>query len=219
MTGVPDRLMRPEQVELLANQAARLGCAALVDAMGRQYSHRAHLPPMVSPDPSRFLFGQAVTIGFLPYRADLAPADGFGGLFHQAVDAASAGAVLVLSSGGYPEVSHAGGVKLLRAVTHRLGGVLADGCLRDFAELRSYDLPVWCRSEAVRWGGDVVMPAMANVPVEVAGVTIAPGDFVYVDTAGGVVIPADSVASIFESAEQVKVEDTAYAAEIRSEDG
>jgi len=38
-----------------ANFAARLdelGCAALVDAMGRIHDHRAHILPMASPDPA-----------------------------------------------------------------------------------------------------------------------------------------------------------------------
>ena len=40
---------------------------------------------------------------------------------------------------------------------------------------RSYDIAVWCRGEATRWGGDTVMPYAANVAVEVDGVLIAPG--------------------------------------------
>jgi regulator of RNase E activity RraA len=201
---------------VLSRRARQLGCAALVDAMGRLFPHRAHLLPMTSPDPSRPLFGPAATVGYLPFRQDTARADAFGRLFHEAVAGCPPAAVLVLSSGGYPDESHGGGVKLTRAVTHHLGGILADGRLRDFADLRTQGLPVWCRGEAVRSGGDVVVPALANVPIEVGGVRVCPGDFVYVDSAGGVVIPAASVEAVLDAAQAVADEDLSYIVGIRN---
>ncbi len=43
--------------------------------------------------------------------------------------------------------------------------ILADGRLRDFAELEHYDLAIYCRGETTRWGGDTVTPYAANLPV------------------------------------------------------
>src|SRR3546814_2596319 len=77
-----------------------------------------------------------------------------------------AGKVLVLSSGGYPDASLGGGTKLSRLEHQGLAGVLADGRLRDFDELREHPFSTWCRGEATRWGGDTVMPFAANVAVE-----------------------------------------------------
>lgn len=189
-------------------RALAAGCAPLVDAMGRHHQHQAHLPALQSPTPDRALFGAAITIQFLPTLDDLPGADrGFGELFAEAVRDAPEGAVLVLSSGGYPHLSHAGGVKLVRVASHGLAGVLADGQLRDFAELAQHGFATWCQGEAVRWGGDSVMPYAANVPVEVAGVTVVPGDYVYVDAAGGVVIPAGSLADVLAEAEQIVADD------------
>ena len=205
-----------DDVVRLAEQARWLGCAALVDAMGRLHQHRAHLPAMASPDSTRPMFGSAATIAYLPYRADVQHPGGFGALFHEAIAGAAPTSVLVLSSGGYPEESHGGGVKLTRAVTHHMGGVLADGRLRDFADLRAQAIPVWCRGEAVRAGSDIVVPALANVPVEVGGARVMPGDFVYVDSAGGVVIPAASLDAVFDMARAVKEEDRGYVMGLRN---
>ena len=47
--------------EALAAKVARLGCATLVDALGRIHSHPAHIPSMTSPSPDRPLFGPAAT--------------------------------------------------------------------------------------------------------------------------------------------------------------
>jgi regulator of RNase E activity RraA len=138
-----------------------LSCAVLVDAMGRIHQRRAHLLPLISPDPSRVLFGPVVTIGFVPSRDDLPEATlGLAPLFYRAVADAPPGAVLVLSAGGYPDASHGGGTKLSRLHDHGLAGVLTDGCLRDFAELAGYDFATWCGGEATRWGGDTLIPAV-----------------------------------------------------------
>lgn len=207
------------QDDVLAATAARLGCATLVDAMGRVHSHRAHIPAMSSPDPLRPLFGPAATISFLPYREDLAGAGrDFRHYFYGALgEGPPAGRVLVLSAGGYPDVSHGGGTKLSRADGAGLAGVLADGRLRDYGQLRDYAFATWCRGEAVRWGGDTVMPHAFGVAVEVSGVCVSPGDYIYMDSAGGVVIPAASLQRVLAIAEDISVEEAEAASSIRSE--
>lgn len=187
--------------------------------MGRLHGHRAHLLPLVSPDPTRPLFGPAVTIAYLPTRDDLPQAErGFASLFHTALADRPAGTVLVLSSGGYPDASHGGGTKLSRLERHGLAGVLADGRLRDFDQLREYRFATWCRGEATRWGGDTVMPFAANIAVEIGGVCLTPGDYVYADTSGAVVIPAASLDRVLDEAHRVEAEDTEFVAKIRDED-
>ncbi|MER7742518.1 RraA family protein [Streptomyces sp. NPDC096538] len=205
--------------EALAAKFARLGCATLVDAVGRIHSHPAHIPSMTSPSPDRPLFGPAATISFMPYREDLnGPGLDFGHFYHEALKSTPLpGQVLVLSSGGYPEVSHGGGTKLSRADGSGIAGVLVDGRLRDFDQLREYSFSTWCRGEAVRWGGDTVMPYAWGVAVEVAGVCVAPGDYVYMDSAGGVVIPSASLHQVVVVAEEVAVEEAAAERGIRDE--
>jgi regulator of RNase E activity RraA len=199
-----------------AAHAADVGCAALVDAMGRLHPHRAHTLPFTSPDPARPLFGRAATIAYVPYRDDLPQTD-FAHLFYDALGPEPEGRVLVLSSGGYPDTSHGGGTKLSRGNRTRIAGVLADGRLRDFAQLAEYDFPVWCRGEATQWGGATVMPYAANIAVEVAGVTVVPGDYVYADAAGAVVIPAGSIDRVLAEARRVDDEDAAAVERIRTE--
>lgn len=201
--------------EDLRSTIESLSCASLVDAMGRLHGHRAHLLNMVSPTPDRRLFGPAATIAYLPYRDDLPQAEiGFADLFQDAVGDAPAGRVLVLSSGGYPDVSHGGGIKLSRLERDGLAGVLADGRLRDFDQLASYGFATWCMGEATRWGGDTAMPYAADVAVEVAGVYVAPGDYVYADASGAVVIPAASLSRVLHEAHSIETDDAATAAAI-----
>ncbi|MGY1433769.1 RraA family protein [Streptomyces reniochalinae] len=201
-----------------AARAKNLGCAALVDALGRIHSHRAHILALTSPDPTRPLFGPAVTLAYMPCRDDLQQTGrGFADLFYEAVGQTPAGRVLVMSSGGYPDASHGGGTKLSRVANHGLAGVLAGGRLRDFQQLGEHGFATWCRGEATRWGGDTVMPYAANVAVEVEGVCVVPGDYVFADSAGAAVIPAGSLPRVLDEAARVDAEDTEAAAQIRSE--
>jgi regulator of RNase E activity RraA len=195
----------------------RVACASLVDAMGRIHGHCAHILSLVSPAPRR-LFGPAATIAYVPYRDDLPQTElGFGELFHQAVGESPDGTVLVLSSGGYPDASHGGGMKLSRLEHARAGGVLADGRLRDFHQLGGYAFATWCRGEATRWGGDTVMPFAANVAVEIGGVCVIPGDYVYADASGAVVIPRASLQRVMDEALRVEAEDARLFNEIATE--
>ncbi|HYH62326.1 MAG TPA: RraA family protein [Solirubrobacterales bacterium] len=201
----------------LTQEIEQLSCASLVDAMGRVHDHRAHLLPLVSPSP-RPLFGPAATLAYLPRRADLdEKTEDFGALFYRSLGESPKGKVLVLSSGGHPDVSHGGGTKLSRLEHVEAAGVLADGRLRDFDELAAFGFATWCRGEATRAGGETVSPVLANSPVEFGGVRIVPGDYVYADSSGGVVIPHASLRQVLDEAAKVEAEDKGFAREIANE--
>lgn len=201
--------------------AGKVRTADLVDAIGRLHRHRAHLLDLVSPAPGRVLFGRAVTISFFPTcEAMLDPDEyNFARLFYQAIGDDGAGKVLVLASNGHADVSLAGGTKLSRAHNHGLAGVLTDGRLRDFDQLAGYDCAIYCSGEATHWGGAAVTPFQANVPVVLAGgVGVMPGNYVFADSSGAVVIPEQQIAEVLEGALAVQGEDAAAMSAIRVED-
>jgi regulator of RNase E activity RraA len=203
----------------LLDMVDQVTTADLVDSMGRLHRHRCHLLDLVTPTPGRRLFGPAVTISYFPTCSAALHPDryNFGSLFLEAVGDQSAGKVLVLASNGHPDTSLAGGTKLSRGHNLELAGVLADGRLRDFDELAGYRFSTYCRGEATRWGGDVVTPFQANVPVVIDGVGIKPGDYIHADSSGAVAIPAAEVRSVLEGAVAVVREDDGYLAAIKEE--
>lgn len=198
----------------------QVSCASIVDAMGAAYPHPAHVLDLVSPNPGAVLFGRAVTMRFVPTRRDIAhPVDNnFAALFYRAIARGGDGAVLVMSNGGHPDAALGGGRKLSRLRHNGLAGVLADGRLRDFDDLSGYGFVTYCRGETVRQGGHLVMPMEVNVPVEVSGVTVVPGDYVYADSSGAVVIPAVALDEILATAAQMEERDAASAERMRDED-
>jgi 4-hydroxy-4-methyl-2-oxoglutarate aldolase len=194
--------------------------AALTDALGRLSPRRAHILDLVSPTPGRVLQGRAVTIRFVPFRQDVfdAQVNNFARFFHEAVPAHPEETVLVLDSGGHPDISVGGGTKFSRLQNRKLAGLLTDGRLRDFAELQRYDPVFYCGGETVKAGTADLMPIAANVPVVVGGVTVLPGDFVYADAAAAVIIPSVHVDETFQLAARIELEDAAFLTSIRGED-
>jgi regulator of RNase E activity RraA len=198
-----------------ALSAAGLACADVTDALGRLHRHRAHITGLVSPVPTRRLFGRVITISFFPTCAErLRPEEfNFGRLFYQAVQGAVADpahTVLVMASNGYTGTSLAGGTKLSRLGTAGLAGVLTDGRLRDFAELAEEPYAAWCSGEAVSWGGGEITPFQANVPVVLGGVGVHPGQYVFCDASGAVFIPEADIDTVLETAHQIRSDDGSY---------
>lgn len=199
---------------MLPKELDGLSSASLSDAVGDLFDHRCHITGLVSPTPDRVLWGQAATIDYLPRRADHeADTPGFADLLQKAVGSEPAGKVLVQSSGGHPATSTGGGVKLARLEAAGMAGILTDSVLRDFDELAAYRFATWCGGETPLRAGDVLRPLRADVPVAVGGVGICPGDHVYADQAGAVVIPAGHVEEVLAAARAIERRD---AAKVRS---
>ncbi len=207
-------------IDQLHELVSGIKTADLVDAMGRIHRHRCHILDLKSPTPERVLFGPVVTISYYPTCRDLLDPDrfNFARLFYDAVGEDPAGKVLVLASNGHQDTSLGGGTKLSRVQNHHMAGVLSDGRLRDFDELRDYDFATYCAGEATKWGGDVVTPFQANVPVVLRGVGIMPGDYVFADSSGAVVIPPSRLDDVVEEAAGVEDHDAQALLEIRRED-
>ena len=197
-----------------------LKTADLVDSMGRLHRHRCHILDLISPTPGRVLFGPAVTVSYFPScSAALDPEQyNLANLFHEAVGEEPEGKVLVLASNGYMDTSMGGGTKLSRLQDDRCAGVLTDGRLRDFDELAGYDFATYCSGQATRWGGGEVTPFQANVPVVVSRVGVKPGDYVFADTSGAVVIPGAQVDEVVAGARAVEGRDARFREEIEQED-
>ncbi len=188
--------------------------------MGRAHRHRCHILDLVSPTPGRMLFGPAVTISYFPTCQEALDPDryNFAKLFYEAVGDMPENKVLVLASNGYRDVSLGGGTKMSRVQNHGMAGILADGRLRDFDELATYDFTTFCTGEATRWGGDAITPFQANVPVVMSGVGIVPGDFIFADSSGAVVIPVGQLDAILDEAVRGRGEEAEFIESIRTED-
>jgi 4-hydroxy-4-methyl-2-oxoglutarate aldolase len=111
---------------------------------------------------------------------------------HAVMSRVHPGDVLVLRMPEPRPIALVGDLLLTQAKAQGAAGVLVDASVRDVDDLRELGLPVW-----TRWvrshGATKDVPGELDVPVEVAGTTIAPGDLVVMDADGIAVVPASEL--------------------------
>ena len=113
-------------------------------------------------------------------------------LVKAAVDAPGLGRVLVVDGGGSLRRALLGGNLGQAAARNGWAGVVIDGCVRDTVELAACDI-------GIRALASMPLPTVkrnegqAEVPVQVQGVWVRPGDWLYADE-DGIVIAARALA-------------------------
>jgi 4-hydroxy-4-methyl-2-oxoglutarate aldolase len=117
------------------------------------------------------------------------------------------GHVIVMESGGGPEVGFWGSENSLAAVGRGASGIITDGYCRDTGEVTLQRTPVVCRAR-----GRTIIPGRIEV-VEVqgtiacGGVQVRPGDMVGCDDDGVVVVPAEVAAEVATHARAILLAD------------
>lgn len=112
-------------------------------------------------------------------------------LVKAAVDTAGGGRVLVVDGGGSLRRALLGGNLGQAAARNGWAGVVIDGCVRDVAELAQQ--PVGIRAlAAMPLPTEKRQEGQRDVPVQIQGVWVRPGDWVYAD-ADGIVVSASAL--------------------------
>jgi RraA family protein len=122
----------------------------------------------------------------------------------RALEFCSPGDVLVVDAGGDLNNAVVGGILSFYAAQIGLSGVVLDGAIRDVAEIRERDFPVYARGVTHR-GPYKDGPGEINVPISVGGMVVNPGDIVVGDQDGLLAIPTDGVEQLIEKARAVLV--------------
>lgn len=112
------------------------------------------------------------------------------------------GDVLVIDAGGDLANAVVGGILTFYAGRIGLAGVVIDGAIRDVAEIRSRDFPVYARGVTHR-GPYKDGPGEINVPISVGGMVVNPGDILLGDQDGLLAIPPQDAAELIVKARGV----------------
>ena len=110
------------------------------------------------------------------------------GLLRELVQAPGSGCVLVVDGGGSLHAALVGDMLAGAAVTNGWAGLILHGAVRDSAALSGLDLGVKALGTNPRPGGKTGAGAV-DVPVSFGGVTFHPGDILYADDDGIVLLP------------------------------
>ena len=96
-------------------------------------------------------------------------------------------------------VALVGDLLATQAKVHGAAAMLVDASVRDLEELVELGLPIWARYVRIR-GAVKETPGELDVPVEVGGATIRPGDIVVLDADGAAVVEHERVAEVLAGA-------------------
>ncbi|KXH62315.1 DlpA domain-containing protein [Colletotrichum salicis] len=92
-----------------------------------------------------------------------------------------------------------GGIMAVRMKVRQAKAIVVVGRARDLDELTSTGLPVWARGLSTVGAGAESTPWAVEVPINVDGTVVNPGDLVFADLVNGVVvIPKDKVDQVLE---------------------
>lgn len=119
-------------------------------------------------------------------------------MLHAAIHRAEPGSVVVVESGDL-DYALAGGNVCAVARRRGIAGFVADGVVRDLAEIREMGFPVFARGVVPIPGAKSVVRPL-NRPVRCGGAEVAAGDVVVADEDGIVVVPSARRAEVLAAA-------------------
>jgi regulator of RNase E activity RraA len=179
----------------LIAQLAQFAAANVSDIQGRQLTMCSEVHPITFP--GRTVVGPALTVKARP---------GDNLMAMKAIELARPGDVIVISSDGEANLSVWGGIMSMMAARRGIAGLITDGVVRDVAQCREANLPIWATG-LTPVGPTKLGPGQINQPMSCGGVIVNPGDVILADEDGVVVVPrAELEAVIGRSHERVAKE-------------
>jgi regulator of RNase E activity RraA len=138
------------------------------------------------------ILGRAATVLFGSPRPDTPKLN-----MYQTIRDTPAGSVLVIDGKGM-DCHFTGDNQGECAKRQGLAGMVVYGGARDIAGYRAMGMPLYCTGSATVDKPSDIQICGYNVPVEVAGVTVRPGDIIIGDEDGVVCIPAEALSVTLE---------------------
>lgn len=168
-------------------ELSKLPTGNVADAAGQQMIMNSAIKPI---DPKSKMVGRAVTV-------DCHPGDNLA--LHIGMMEAQAGDVLIFDIKGYTEAGHFGDMMATACKVKGIAGVVIDGSCRDSQDIKELGLPVFARAFNPR-GTVKESLGNVNVPVVCGGVRVNPGDIIFGDCDGVVVVPKEHEDAVFAKA-------------------
>ena len=167
-------------------------CALISDVLDQLGHTGMALPPGIRPLDERLkLVGRARTMLYADVYARPGPDENHYALEIQMVDSLGPGDVAVAACGKTGRIAPWGGLLSTAATMRGASGAVMDGYVRDILHVRELGFPVFAGGIAPldsQGRGKVIE---IDVPVEVGGVLVHPGDIVFGDADGCIIIPRE----------------------------
>ena len=134
----------------------------------------------------------------------------------RAVVAGGEGSVLVIDNGNRPTVNSFGGIVGTTSKHYGLAGCVSDGAMRDINEYKTLDFPCYGTGPALQSIRGRSSSVGFGIEITFAGVSVRPGDLVFADDNGVMIVPRGHIGAVLETAELVKRTEERIVAAIRT---
>lgn len=121
---------------------------------------------------------------------------------HKAMDIAQPGDVIVIDAKGNLDYPMIGGNMATYGMRKGLAGFIIDGAVRDLVEIEKMDFPIFARGVNLN-GAYREGPGEINVPISCGGVVVNPGDIIFGDKDGVIVVPKEEAENVLEKVKEV----------------
>ncbi|MCI8513860.1 MAG: RraA family protein [Lachnospiraceae bacterium] len=173
----------------------KLETGAVTDAMV-QLGVGSWMEGIYPTEPGMRLFGRAVTAQFSVVMPPKEPVDQF-----ELITMAKPGDVLVWN---VPSKANICGENIMHFLgNHKLNGLLIDGYTRDYGVIQEMGIPQFTRGRAIAPAPRNCRSTKedVNVPVTCGGAVVNPGDYVFGDLDGVLVVPEKAIDAVLYQAE------------------
>jgi RraA family protein len=134
-------------------------------------------------------------------------------IVHKALDMLEPGDALVVDAGGDTTNAIFGEIMTRIAMRNGATGIVVDGAIRDAATFFEAGFPCFARAATHR-GPYKDGPGEINVPITVGGAIVRPGDVVFGDADGVVVVPLEEAEVLAEKVRKIVEKEAAMMREI-----
>ncbi|MFC1541193.1 RraA family protein [Candidatus Latescibacterota bacterium] len=174
--------------------------AVLMDVMDQMNYRTQSMAPSIKPlVPSMRTWGEVVTVHFV--KVDKIPEKPFQ-MEMEILDDLREGQVIVAQC-ETDELSAAwGGLLTNAAIGRKCSGVITDGGTRDYKEIVELNFPTFCKGLTPCDSLGRMDVIERDVPIVCGGIPVSPGDLVFGDVDGIVVIPQEIADEIIDKAWQ-----------------
>lgn len=121
------------------------------------------------------------------------------------IDAIPAKSVIVIDNNGHNDCTAWGDILTQVALRNHIAGTVIHGAIRDVALIRATKYPLFSTGIYMRSGKNRIHKSQEQCPLKINGVTINPGDIIFADDNGVLVIPQSLLAEIISKANNIKV--------------
>ena len=118
--------------------------------------------------------------------------------------------VCVWNANGLDDASHWGGVMTKMSIKQGVRGAIIDGGIRDTKDILEQGFPLWYRYRISNGSLSRAKITGYQVPIVVGNVSIKPGDLLFADIDGAIVVPRKLVMPVLERAEGIETNELEF---------